>query len=104
MANTGIVLVGGVRAQDVFWQVAGTFTVGSGAQGASFQGIALAATQITITTGSTVNGRLLSQTGIAIQDSNIMQPNNDGCGAQTVTITSTKGKFLAVFGDYADKT
>lgn len=79
-------LVGGVRPSQVYWQVAGTFDV----QGASFQGIALAATQVTIGTGSTVNGRIFSQTGVALQDSNIMEPNqDDGCGASgTVTVTA----------------
>lgn len=86
LANTAIVLTGGVRPSQVYFQVAGTFTIGSSAVGASFQGIALAATQVTVTTGSTVNGRIFSQTAIAIQDSNIMQPNeNDGCGG-TVTV------------------
>ena len=83
-ALTGIVLVGGVRPQDVFWAVADTFIVGSGAIGASFQGIALAATAVTIMPGSVVNGRLLSATSIAIQDSNIME-DNSGCSAVTVT-------------------
>jgi hypothetical protein len=87
--NTGIVLVGGVRPSQIFWQVAGTFTVGSGAVGASFQGIALGATQVTLTTGSTVNGRIFSQTAVAIQDATIMQPqdNRADCGALTVTVT-----------------
>ena len=85
-------LVGGVRPSQVYFQVAGTFTIGSGAVGASFQGIALAATQVTITTGSTVNGRIFSQTAIAIQDSNIMQPSeNDGCGGNAGTVTVTEG-------------
>lgn len=90
-ANTGIVLVGGVRPSQVFWQVAGTMSIGSGATGASFQGIALGATQITVITGSTVTGRLLGQAGIAIQDSNIMQPMDNGCDtAGTVTVTACK--------------
>jgi len=61
--------------------------VGSGAVGASFQGIILAATQVTIVSGSTVTGRIYSQTGIAIQNANIMQPQDNGCGATTVTVS-----------------
>jgi hypothetical protein len=85
-ARTGIVLTGGVRPQDVFWAVADTFTVGSGAIGASFEGIALANTAVTIMPGSVVNGRILSGTSVAIQDSNIMQDNR-GCSGQ-VTVTA----------------
>jgi hypothetical protein len=86
--NTAIVLVGGVRPSQVFWQVSGTFTVGASAQGASFQGIVLAATQVTLTTRSTITGRIYSQTGIAIQQTNIMQPQDgNSCGPSTVTLT-----------------
>jgi hypothetical protein len=88
-ARTGIVLVGGVRPRDVFWAVADTFTVGSGAIGASFQGIALANTAVTIMPGSVVNGRILSGTSVAIQDSNIMEDNR-GCSGQVVTVIACK--------------
>ncbi|ORY25809.1 ice-binding protein [Naematelia encephala] len=88
-ANTAIVLVGGVTPSTVFWQVAGTLTVGAGAE---FQGIALAATQVTLGTGTTVNGRILGQTGVAITDTHIMQPQADTCSSTTVTVTACKSK------------
>lgn len=89
LANTNILLVGGVRPSQVYWQGAGTFNVGAGA---SFQGIALAAEQVTIITGATVNGRILGQTGVALQQANIVQPNqNEGCGGSvTVTVTECR--------------
>jgi hypothetical protein len=95
-ANTGIVLVGGVRPSTVFWQVAGTMEIGSGATGASFQGIALAATQITAITGSTINGRLLSQTAVALQDVNIMQPQDSANCGNSVTVTVTACEYSTI--------
>lgn len=87
-SNTAIVLTGGLRPSQVYWQVAGTFTVGTTAGGAQFQGIALAATQVTLNIGSSVNGRILSQTAVDIRDTNVMQPSeNEGCGG-TVTVTA----------------
>ncbi len=86
-ANTAIVLVGGVSPSQVFWQVSGTLTVGSGAVGATFRGIALGATQITLTTGSSITGRIFSQTGVAIQKADISQPQDAGCSSNTVTVT-----------------
>lgn len=87
--RTAIVLAGGVRPQDVFFAVAGTFAIGSDAIGAQFLGIALSAGQVTVFPGSSVQGRLLGQTGIAIQDSNIMA-RDDSCGAVTVTARESK--------------
>ena len=86
-ARTGIVLTGGVRPANVFWAIAGTFTVGSGQIGASFQGIALAKTSATLEPGSVLTGRILSQTAVAIEDSNVMEDTSD-CGGTTETITA----------------
>ena len=90
-ANTAIILTGGLRPSQVFWQIAGTVDVGSGSGGASFQGIILAKTQVTLTTGSTMTGRILSQTGIALQMSTVLQPDDSdsNCANTTVTTTTT---------------
>ena len=66
-----VVLAGGARPQNVFWQVSGLVEVGTTAQ---FNGIILTATAITLQTGASVNGRLLAQTAVSIDGSTVVQP------------------------------
>ena len=65
-----ITLSGGVLAQNIFWQVAGTVTVGTTAQ---FEGIILSKTGITFNTGATLNGRALAQTAVILDNNTIVQ-------------------------------
>lgn len=53
-------------------------------------GVLLAATQVTLATGSNMEGRILSQTGVALQKSTVMQPRDvDDCNlATTTTVTA----------------
>jgi hypothetical protein len=51
-------------ADKIFWQVAGAVTVGAGAK---MEGIILTKTAATFETGSTLNGRILAQTAVALQ-------------------------------------
>jgi hypothetical protein len=67
---TIITLSGGARAQNIFWQVAGMVTVGTGAH---FEGIVLCKTQVTLQTGATMNGRILAQTQVALQQATVTQ-------------------------------
>jgi uncharacterized protein YcfL len=53
-----IVLAGGARASNIFWQVGSSATIGTTC---IFQGTILADQSITVGTGSTVNGRLLAR-------------------------------------------
>lgn len=53
-----IVLAGGARASNIFWQVGSSATIGTTC---IFKGTILAAQSITVGTGSTVDGRLLAQ-------------------------------------------
>lgn len=68
LALTGganIVLAGGVKAENVFWVVAGATSVGAASL---FNGIILDQTSITMVTGSRlVSGRLLAQTAVNLQ-------------------------------------
>ncbi len=61
-----IILSGGARARNIFWQVAGEVTIGTTSH---FEGIILSMTGITLNTGATLNARVLAQTA-AIFDSN----------------------------------
>ncbi|KIJ24908.1 hypothetical protein M422DRAFT_194148, partial [Sphaerobolus stellatus SS14] len=63
-----IILSGGALAKNIFWVVSGAVNVG-GTSG--FAGILLAAIDVTLITGSTLNGRILSQTAVALQKATV---------------------------------
>ncbi len=58
-ANTSIILTGNAQAENIFWQVADTVSIGSGAH---FEGIVLGWKNITLDTEASVNGRLFALT------------------------------------------
>ena len=64
-------LAGGALAKNIFWQVAGTVTVGAGAH---VEGNFICMTSITMQTGSSINGRLLSHTNVALQMATVVKP------------------------------
>jgi Ice-binding-like len=76
VAATQVILTGGALPQNVFWVVTGAVTIGPKAGGVStkMQGVILAAKNIAVQTGATVNGRLLAQTDVALDTSTITQP------------------------------
>ena len=53
------------------WVVAGAVDFGAGS---AFQGVVLAKTAVTVETGASVGGRLLSQTFVTLQKAKIVQP------------------------------
>jgi hypothetical protein len=63
-ANYEVILQGGAQAKNIFWQVAGFVSVGAGAH---MEGILLVKTATTFITGSTLNGRVLTQTACNLQ-------------------------------------
>ncbi|MDT8337845.1 MAG: ice-binding family protein [Sulfurimonas sp.] len=68
-----ITLAGGALAKNIFWQVAGGAGVSLGTT-SQFKGIALAAKGISLNTGATTNGRLLSQTAVTLIANTVTQP------------------------------
>ncbi|MGD9993652.1 MAG: ice-binding family protein [Salinivirgaceae bacterium] len=68
---TNITLSGGAQAGNIFWQVAGQATVGTGAH---FEGVILSMTSITFQTGATLNGRLLAQTAVVLDGNALTKP------------------------------
>ena len=68
--NTKVILLGGVQAKNIFWQVAGTASVGAGAQ---LQGVLLVKTDVVLVTGSYLNGRVLAQTACNLQMATITE-------------------------------
>ncbi|MDB5256098.1 MAG: large protein [Chitinophagaceae bacterium] len=66
-----ITLIGGAQAKNIFWQVAGTVTIGTTAK---FKGIILSKTGITLQTGATLNGRALAQTAVILAGNTVTTP------------------------------
>lgn len=66
-----VTLAGGALAKNIFWQVAGSATLGTNAH---FEGVVLGKTLIAVNTGTTVNGRLFAQTAVTLQKNSVTQP------------------------------
>ena len=72
MSNAvNISLTGGAQAKNIFWQVAGTVTIGTTAH---FEGIILSQTGITFQTGASFKGRALAQTAVILDMNAVTQP------------------------------
>jgi hypothetical protein len=77
-----VILENDVAAEDIFWQVSGSVTIGAKAQ---MEGTILTATSATFITESTLNGRIYAQTAVALQKAIIACPTADG----TCSVNST---------------
>ena len=66
-----VTLAGGVQAKNVFWQTAGSTSIGTTAH---FEGTILSKTLIAMKTGASINGRLLSQTAVTLQSNTVTEP------------------------------
>jgi hypothetical protein len=70
-AKTRVILQGGAKASNIFWQVAGKAYFGSTSH---FEGIILSKTGITFQTGASFNGRALAQTAVILDGNTVVQP------------------------------
>jgi hypothetical protein len=68
---TRIILADGAKAENIFWQVADTVAIG---EGAHFEGIILGMKNISLDTSASMNGRLLSQTAVTLDQNVIVEP------------------------------
>ena len=64
-SGSSVNLINGAQACNVFWQVGSSATLGTGS---SFRGTILALTSITVTTGVTIDGRVLARNGAVTLD------------------------------------
>ena len=64
-----VILQGGANADNIFWQVGSSATLGTGS---IFHGNILASESITLTTGATLFGRALASNGAVTLDSNLV--------------------------------
>ena len=69
--GTKVVLTGGVQAKNVFWQSAGTVAI---KENAHFEGNILGQTNIALGTKASINGRLLAQTAVTLDQSTVVAP------------------------------
>ncbi len=70
-ANTQITLTGGILAEHIFWIVADTVAIGSGAD---FQGVILSMTNVSFNTGSTITGMIYAQTSVSLDATTVTKP------------------------------
>jgi hypothetical protein len=61
-----VILSGGVKAENIFWQLSGAMTIGANAV---FKGIVLGATSLALQTNAAFSGHLYAQTAVTL-DSN----------------------------------
>ncbi len=72
VGNAAIVtLAGGAQAKNVFWQVAGSATLGTTSQ---MKGIILSQTSVVLNTGATLTGRALAQTAVTLSAATVTAP------------------------------
>src|SRR6185369_14720759 len=80
-----VILAGGARAANIIWQVGSSATLGTSSV---FKGNILAMASITVTTGASVEGRLMARTGAVTLDSNvILMPA--GAAFQPISVVPT---------------
>ncbi len=70
-SGKSIILSGGAKAKNIFWQTTGAVTLGTTSH---FEGVILSQNSITMNTGSSINGRLLAQTSVALQKATTTEP------------------------------
>jgi hypothetical protein len=66
-----ITLTGGAQAKNIFWQSAGSVTLGSTSH---FEGNILCMTAINMLTNATINGRMFAQTAVTLQMNTVTIP------------------------------
>jgi hypothetical protein len=74
LSQTGaknVLLTGGALPQNVFWIVSNGVSVGAGAH---MEGVLMSATNISLITGATVNGRLFGRTGVLMDSNTVTKP------------------------------
>ena len=66
-----ITLSGGALARNIFWQTSGAVTLGTTSH---FEGTILSQTGINLLTGASINGLLLAQTAVTLEQSTVTRP------------------------------
>lgn len=85
-SESSVELINGADACNVFWQVGSSATLGTSS---SFMGNILALTSISLTTGATVEGRVLARNGSVTLDNNTISQAACTAAAPEDTTTTT---------------
>ncbi|MEX0719554.1 MAG: ice-binding family protein [Balneolaceae bacterium] len=72
-ADINVTLSGGAQVQNIFWQVSGEVTIGTDSH---FEGIILSQTAIHLLTGASMNGRLLAQSAVTLDQNSVTEPSS----------------------------
>lgn len=68
---TKVILSGGALPKNVFWQITGSVDIGTTSH---FEGVILCQTQISLETGASINGKLLAQTAVTLDQNTVTKP------------------------------
>ena len=82
-SGSNVVMINGAQSCNVFWQVGSSATLGTGS---TFRGTIIALTSITVTTGVTVDGRVLARNGAVTLDTDTI--TRSACAASRSTTTT----------------
>jgi len=86
-------LINSAQACNVFWQIGSSATLGTGS---SFTGTIMALTDITVTTGVHIDGRVLARNGAVTLDTDVITRSVCAAAATTTPTTSTTATTTAV--------
>jgi hypothetical protein len=70
-SGTEMILQGGAQPSNIVWQVAGVVDLGTTSHA---EGILLSKTAIVVKTGASINGRLLAQTAVTLDQASVTEP------------------------------
>ncbi len=77
-------LINGAQSCNVFWQVGSSATLGTGSR---FLGTIIALTSVTVTSGVTIDGRVLARNGAVTLDTDTIA--RSACAVTTTTVATT---------------
>jgi hypothetical protein len=87
-STSSVNLINGAQACNVFWQVGSSATLGTGS---TFRGTILALTSITVTSATTINGRVLARNGAVTLDNDTITSPTCATTPGSTTATTVAG-------------
>jgi hypothetical protein len=91
-SGSQVKMINGAQSCNVFWQVGSSATLGTGS---TFRGTVIALTSITVTTGVTVDGRVLARNGAVTLDTDKIARSTCAGSSSTTATTGTTTQSTA---------